>query len=699
MTEGKAQAAEQILRALGAAFKTYALYPGPHPVTQQTVQNLFSMLHPYVEAYGPFSVRIGKYALTIDGIPYKEGLHASLSMHLYTRGVAQIKIMPAVSEQSLTAFASIIAMDRRGLEAAGSIRQLMRQSGVGNIQVTEMALETDEDLQPADLNAIFEWLGRGDLAPEERERILDMLRAGPEQARVLLERAFSTLDGLSEGLGEDDRVQDVYQVLRSLDRMMLDEPFEDQERLYANLAEAQLRVREPLKSLLARALLHPDGQDVAARLGEHLTTEQLAQVIHGSLGGGDVAEQVTAFLRALRADPQKTTAVLTILDARLRQPQQGPSWLTDAVVPRLDRPARRAGPELPQEFTFTTTGAAESDEAAERLKASLSLDEDAITHQVIRTLVDDLGEETYDKELVDIGDALAGHLPWLAQHQEYAALAAILERLKTLASVEVGTRRKVVEGILKRVTDSNLLDRLLAALWAGRDTVAEKDIQACLKPLADDLVEPLVRALGMETRGPMRAMICDLLISLGGEKVDALGRMVDDQRWYVVRNVANVLGRLHSPRAVAYLNRLVQHPDYRVRRETVMALASIGTDEAQAALASFFGDPDERIQGRVLQSLDSGQAWRVLPQLLTLLERRDPFERQFALKRAALEILARLGARQSLPALRNLSRRWFVFGARARELRHLARLTADVIEGHASPQDARPRSGVEIEPD
>ena len=697
--ESKAQAVEQLLKALGAAIKTYALYPGPHPVTQQAIHHLLSMLHPYMEAYGPFVVRIGKYALTVDGVPYKEAPLANLSMHFYTRGLAQFKILPAISEQALTAFVSIIGMDRRGLEAAGGIRQLMRQAGVGNIQVTDMALESDEDLQPADLNAIFEWLSHGELAPEERERILDMLRAGAHQTRVLLERAFSTLDSVADTLGEDDRVQDVYQLLRSLDLMMLDEPFEDQGRLYANLAEAQLQVREPLKTLMARALLHPDGRDVAARLGEHLTNEQLAQIIHGSLGGGDIAEQVTAFLKALRTDPQKTAAVLTILDARLRQPQQGPSWLTDAVLPRLDPPAPRAEPELPEEFTFMASGEAASDEAAERLKASLTTEEDAITNEAIRALVDVLGQETNDKELVDIGDALAGHLPWLAQQGEYALLASILERLKTVASLDVGVRRKVSESILKRMTDSTLLYRLLAALWGARDTLVEKDIQACLKPLADNLVDPLVRALGTETRGPMRAMICDLLISLGGDKVDELGRMVDDQRWYVVRNVTNVLGRLHTPRAVTYLNRLVQHPDYRVRREAVIALAGIGTDEAQAVLRVFLDDPDERIQVRVLQSLDTGQAWRVLPQLLTLLGHRDPFERQFLLKRAALEILARLGARQSLPTLRKVSRRWFVFGHRARELRQLARAAADVIEGNASPHDARLLTGVEIEPD
>jgi hypothetical protein len=130
-----------------------------------------------------------------------------------------------------------------------------------------------------------------------------------------------------------------------------------------------------------------------------------------------------------------------------------------------------------------------------------------------------------------------------------------------------------------------------------------------------------------------------------------------------------------------------------------MALAAIGSDGAQAALAAFLQDPDERIRVRVLQSLDTAHAWTVLPQVLGMLQRRDPFERQLELKRAALEVLTRLGARQSLPTLRRLSRRWLTFGRRARELRRLARVAADVIERQAPAQETQPRPGVEIEPD
>jgi hypothetical protein len=79
-----------------------------------------------------------------------------------------------------------------------------------------------------------------------------------------------------------------------------------------------------------------------------------------------------------------------------------------------------------------------------------------------------------------------------------------------------------------------------------------------------------------------------------------------------------------------------------------------------------------------------------MPKLLAILEQRDFFVKRFELKQAALEALARLGAKQSLPAVKRLARTWWVWGARGRELKRAAAMTAEIIEGLAPlPQRAR----------
>jgi HEAT repeat protein len=690
--EPKAQAAERLLRGLGVAIKTFALYPAPHPVTTKAAETLLALLRPYMEAHGPFAARITKYAITVDGTPFKSGTHGNLAFYLYTRKLAYFKIMPTVSEEALSTFLATLGMDRNGLEAAGGVKLLMRSSGVGNILVSELSLEHEEELEPFDLNTVFELLGRGRLSAQDRERVLEILRAGPEQTSQLLENAYTMAGGTADAVGQDEPVGQVYEMLRSLDRLMADEPFEDQRTLYSSLAGATILVREPMRTLLIRTMLHRDDGDVAARLlGEHLSSEQLAHVIQGTVGRGDIAEQVSAFLRAMGADSKKAQAVLSILDVRLHPPEeQSPTWLSHAVLPRLEPlPTVRREPRFPPEFVFKDLETSlDAQESEDRLKDIKAVDDAAAIREVISTLPDVLRQDQTEKEMVDVADALIGYLPWLVERQEFPLLAGIMENVREIADTEVGARRRIARDILKRMTEGHLLETLLNTLWEWRDTAVEKQVRACLQLLADDLVAPLVRILGSESRGVVRAMVCDLLASISADRVKELGAFVTDPRWYLVRNVADVLGRVRNPEAVAYLSQLVRHPDYRVRRETLNALISSATEDAQTLVAGFLEDPDERLRMRALESLDTWEAWKAMPKLVAIVERRDPWNRQFEMKRAALETLARLGARQCLPSINKIARARFAWGARGRELRRLAGAAAAIIEGQA-PSEAR----------
>lgn len=674
---------ERLLRAFGAAIKTQALYPLPHPMTSRAVVSLLAALRPFMEAHGPFGVRVTKQALVVTGVPFKADVYANLALFLYTRKVSYVKIMPAVSEEALAAFVSIVGMDRSSLEVAGGVRHLLRESGVGNVQVGEMALEDEGALEPFDLNAVFELLSRGRLAPQERERVVEILRGGPEQAGKLLEHVYA-MTGV-EDLSGDQQVQQVYRLIKSLDRLVLDEPFEDQPELYSSLARAHIMVREPLRTLLTHVLVARDGGDLAGRwLGPHLESEQLAQLASGSIARGDVTEQVGTFLQAVCTDPQKARAVLSLLEVRFHRPDRSPGWLTDAIWPRLQRGMRRD----PAAASPLEGGSAiHRDELRLEPTSMPAVDEAGVIRDVIMTLVDVLRHETDERELINVADDLMGLLSRLVDHGEFAFLTAILGQLKEIAAAPDGHRRKTAAGILRKVTDGVLLDGLLAALWEARETSAEGVVRATLEVLGSEVVGPLLRALGAEPRGAMRAMLCDVLVGVGGEKIDELGALVEDARWYLVRNVVNVLGRLRRPAAVAPLRRLVNHSDYRVRREAVMALDPFDTEEAQAALAAFLDDPDERIRVRVMQSLAVPRAWLAMPQLLAVLRRRDLFNRTLSLKRAALEVLVRLGARQSLPVIKRLARARIVFGDRGRELRRLARVAAAIIEDHRPSQD------------
>ena len=681
--EPKARAAERLLRRLGVAVKTFALYPPPHSVTDRAIADLLNEVHQYTGAFGPFAVRIAKHALWVDTIKFEGGANGNLAFFLYSRKVSHLKIIPGVSDQELTSFLSVVGKDRAALEAEGGIEHLLWQAKVENIRLHEMALKHEGTVQvrgqdvrgqdtPVDL------VGQDRLAPDDRERVIELLGAGPEQAVGLLERA-------SEGTSEQEQEQQVYQAVMSLDRLILDEPFEDQQQLYANLAEALSLVGGSLQSALESALTSHAGEDETAMLLlSHLPAERLAQVVLGLLSHEDAAERVATLLRMVSADQEKTKAILALVEDRLRPPGGSPTWQTSPVMSQLQVPASPRTPEIDPEFEFGDSQDAIGHQEAEyRVSGAEAVEEVAVNRAVVSTLVDVLRFEIDKEELGDLAGELEGHLVALADNREFELLARILEGIKDVASSETGGGSETATNILKRIPGNRVLDQLLSTLWDQKEVAPPQEILACLQALADGLVGPLMRLLGDELRSTRRAMLCDLLVTIGRGHVDELGGFVSDKRWYLVRNTANILGRLGSPGGVAYLARLVDHDEYRVRREAVDGLIRIGTGEAQAVLAAFLDDKDPRIQVRVLEALEDTGVRRALPKLLALLGRRDPFNRQFALRRAAIEVLERAGAKEALHALKRLASSRIVLGQRGRELRHLARVAVAAIDDRA----------------
>lgn len=680
-TEGDTQGAERVLRRLSVAVRTAALYGASHPMTRQAVAGLLEVLRPYLDTQSAFAARITKRGFIVGGLELEHGANRDLAFYLYTRKLSYLQIAAGVREEELDAWLSVVGMDRVSLEAAGGIEYLLWQAKVEHIQVKETALGRQELVDTLDLNVLLALLRGGRLAPQEREIVIEILTAGPDQVKVFLESLYAAIGEAGDAVDQDEQAQQIYQAVRSLDRIILDEPLEDQALLYRNLAQAIVRIQESLRPVLARLLFSTGAQDVGRVIVDHLAGEQLADLVVGSMMQGDVDEQIGAFIKTVSENKEKVKSTLSILEGQLRQPGKGPSWLSDAVWPQLQSssPHLRTRSLSLLEFDDFQIPVGHR-EAEGRLAEAEAIDDVSVTREVIATLTDVLRYEDDGEAQAETAVALERHFPWLMEHREYTLLATVLQCVRQITSGPDGTRRDIATRIIRRMTEPPLFDRLLAALWTGRETAAERELQECLKILDGDLIRPLVQALGEEPRAALRAMLCDLLVLVGRDHIDDLGHYLTDPRWYLVRNVASVLGRLRDPRAIAHFDRLMRHEEYRVRREAIDGLASIGTEEAQARLAGSLDDPDVRIRLRALKSLDAVGARRAMPRLVALLKGYDLFNRQFLLRQAAMEVLERVGAREALPVLKTLARGRLMFGPRGRELRRLAARAISVIE-------------------
>lgn len=658
----KAQAASSLLRRLGVALKTYALYPPPSPVTNRAVEELLDGLHRYTDAYGPFTVRVSKRSFHVDEVTLKDATAANLAFHLYTRKVIGITILPGVTEGDVSTFLAAMRMDRAVLEAAGGIVRPLQQAGVGTIRIAEIVLALGAPTQNQEWNALWDLVGDGRrLAPEARELVADALHSGPMAIGALFQQLQAVLRQPGDGADPQDQAQSAFRLVKNLDRFIVNEPFEDQQQLYANLAAALVLLEEPLRTPVEQAL------------AAHAVTDETARLLLNSLSGRRLIEIVPE--GSLEHLDQE--AAVTPGD----EGQQG-----RMLDPETEMLLAQSGVAATRAATFDPQSAAGREPPEDRLPVASATDEASVMREVIGTLTDILSNQHDESDLAEIGRSLTENLPWLVQHQEYGLLRVVLQELQKTGQRAEGYQQ-VVTGIFRSLAKGPLLHLMVESLWQGQETERARDIRVCLQMLAG-VVSPLMLILGDEPRAPVRRMLCDLIVAMGRDHVDEVGGFIEDPQWYLVRNTASILGRLGDPRGLVHLACLARHPEYRVRRETAEALVRIGTLEAQAQLALFLDDPDERMRVKAAEWLSDAGVRQALPRLLHLLEQPDPWHQRFRAKKSVIAALVRARAREALPALARLSRPRILLRRRSRILHRLAK---DAVARIESPEQASDR--------
>lgn len=150
---------------------------------------------------------------------------------------------------------------------------------------------------------------------------------------------------------------------------------------------------------------------------------------------------------------------------------------------------------------------------------------------------------------------------------------------------------------------------------------------------ADALIENLINSDVVAERRAYRDALRQCPAAAG-----ALAHLLDDERWYVVRNAAELLGELAPADADQHLAPLLSHREPRVRRAVAVALGRLGTSRAVLALLQSVSDgsPDVRVQ--VVHALASSRNERAVPWLIEALDSEVDQDVQAALIAALAQV-------------------------------------------------------------
>ena len=203
--------------------------------------------------------------------------------------------------------------------------------------------------------------------------------------------------------------------------------------------------------------------------------------------------------------------------------------------------------------------------------------------------------------------------------------------------------------------------------------------------VAREAIREFTALLADERDRQVRARMCQVLAKVGPSIVPTLVEWLEDPRWFLVRNLVHVLGKIGDEAAFAPVATLLGHSHLRVRIEAVRALALIAPARAAAPILPLSRDVDPEVRLEAVRALGALRRDEAVPVLRDVAAGAAGMA-DVALRQEAVEALAAIGSAGSCEALASLARR-HVWPWKRTE-RRLREIAAAALAARTDDEDA-----------
>jgi hypothetical protein len=414
----------------------------------------------------------------------------------------------------------------------------------------------------------------------------------------------------------------------------------------AELQAASLRLYDGGLSVDDQSL--PDSIPHLALLIERMQAHGIQELL---IGRQSEPAELLALLRGLAAEPGQggsikerlrdagSTRVMVVLEAPAGRPGRRPASVTQAFeVADIAKAEEAAALEEWEKFHSSTehainlafddmepapaaatpdaprtSGERPSEAAAEAPVLPLPA-ETPLGGALSAVVLDPYGRGILDR-LTLLGDRIRGAL---AEDRVEEALRAISIAIDLEAGAPEGTPRNSYGIMLKRLFGRELLAQVAQCLLSpGLQDAAAKVILRSRDEGVEVLLGLLATAEGMRERKAYMAVLRQTK-----DGVSQVIHMLGHEQWFVVRNVAELVGEMRIEEAVGELGRLLGHGDHRVRRAAASALAKIGTPATVEPLRRTLKEGDAELRQMIAGSIGKSSRALAMP-LVALLESEE----------------------------------------------------------------------------
>jgi hypothetical protein len=305
-----------------------------------------------------------------------------------------------------------------------------------------------------------------------------------------------------------------------------------------------------------------------------------------------------------------------------------------------------------------------SDQERDDLDHEVRLEEVRPLHkEVLEIVAAILAQEEDPAGFMDSAVAFQRFIEYAIEEGDIARAHALLGRLNEIAgrkAEEDESFEGIADRVVREIGRPSFLGQLAPTLNAHPD-LDPATLSGFLIRLGPGATPAICDLLGQVNHVRHRRALCEALAVTCREDVEPLLQRLTDPRWYVIRNVVYVLGRIAHQGVERALDRALHHEDVRVRKEAVRALGNIESPTARAYLVSAFRDSDAGVRIQAAMTLAERPDERAAQNIFGAIQAPEFQRRDLKEKEAFFEALGRCGSDALVAKLHSMLTRGGLF--------------------------------------
>lgn len=204
--------------------------------------------------------------------------------------------------------------------------------------------------------------------------------------------------------------------------------------------------------------------------------------------------------------------------------------------------------------------------------------------------------------------------------REANALDVLADSVERLALGAGDPPDEACVAMARALLSPGVASRIAAYLGNERDEERRRELVRVCRLLGHDMGLAVADALsGTQDRFARRTFL-DTMVAMGADAMPIVEKMVEEPRWFVVRNALAILGEVGGERPVELIISTLAHTDARVRKEALLALAKVGGEDAGLLVYGMIEDPDPDVRLAAAMAAGALKVERALRPLLALLD-------------------------------------------------------------------------------